>query len=251
LICRCSNSLRGRPAAAPVPAPDPLEALAASLLPIVFSASPPRSSRLRPVVIGWPHPVVRLPRRVRGRWRLLARQPVAGTFPVPGRVPVAPLQQLNLKLPSEVLDHWRAQAAAEGLSVRDWLVSRVGPAAPAAGAELAERVAELERVTADLAAAVGELRGAGAAPRSPLPEPEARPVDPLPLPPRREGEPLTSAELADRYGINRGSLNNWAAAHPIGAVRRHPRAGAWRLAGKAAAPGGGPLRWLWEPAGEG
>ena len=61
-------------------------------------------------------------------------------------VPVAPLQQLNLKLPPAVLDHWRAQALAEGVSVRDWLVSRLGPAAAAPAADLAERVGELERI---------------------------------------------------------------------------------------------------------
>jgi hypothetical protein len=75
----------------------------------------------------------------------------------PDRVPVAPLQQLNLKVPPAVLDHWRAQSLAEGLSVRDWLLSRLGPAA-----DLAERVGELERIAAELAAAVGELRGAAA-----------------------------------------------------------------------------------------
>ena len=46
---------------------------------------------------------------------------------------MAPLQQLNLKIPPEVADHWRAQAAARGLSVRDWLVAQLGPAADASG----------------------------------------------------------------------------------------------------------------------
>lgn len=67
------------------------------------------------------------------------------------------LQQLNLKLPPEVAAHWSAQARAEGLSVRDWLISRVGPAAgpapAAAGAELLERVAALEAGLAELRAA--------------------------------------------------------------------------------------------------
>jgi hypothetical protein len=48
-----SGNPEGCPAAAPVPAPDPLEALAAALLPIAFSGVPPRPSRLRPAVIGW------------------------------------------------------------------------------------------------------------------------------------------------------------------------------------------------------
>lgn len=172
---------------------------------------------------------------------------------------MAPLQQLNLKLPAEVLDHWRGQAAAEGLSVRDWLVSRVGPAAPAAGAELAERVAELERVTADLAAALGELRGAGAAPRSPLPELE--PVAPIarseglaPLPERRltpdEAAGLvTLPELAAAVGLAGGSaVTNWIAREaakrsgdPVGAVYR-----GHRLRGKGLLPGAQKPGWLFE-----
>ena len=35
---------------------------------------------------------------------------------------------------------------------------------------------------------------------------------------------------------------------PIGAIREHPNAGSWRLAGKASPPAGGPARWLWESA---
>ncbi len=60
-----------------------------------------------------------------------------GSRSLPGnrRLPVA-LLQLNLKLPPAVLADWRAQAAAQGLSVRDWLVSSTAqaaaPAAPAA-----------------------------------------------------------------------------------------------------------------------
>jgi hypothetical protein len=170
---------------------------------------------------------------------------------------VARLQQLNLKLPAEVLDHWRAQAAAEGLSVRDWLVSRVGPAAP--GAELAERVAELERVTTDLAAAVGQLRWAGAAPRSPRPEPEsvapiAGPEGLAPLPERRLSPDeaaglVTLPELAESLGLAGGSaVTNWIAREaakrggdPVGAVYR-----GHRLRGKGLLPGAQKPGWLFE-----
>ncbi len=40
-----------------------------------------------------------------------------------------PLSQLNLKLPPVVLAQWRALAAAEGLSVRDWLLATLAPTA--------------------------------------------------------------------------------------------------------------------------
>jgi hypothetical protein len=79
------------------------------VLPIVFSGVPPRSSRLRPVVIGRPRPVRRLPRRARS---------LAG----PGR------------------GRWGERAGLAG--------EPVGPAAPASGADLAERVGELERIFA-------------------------------------------------------------------------------------------------------
>jgi hypothetical protein len=60
---------------------------------------------------------------------------------------------------------------------------------------------------------------------------------------------LTTAELAIQTSTNKAAWNNWARSDRIGEVRRHPQAGAWRLAGKAAAASGGPARWLWEPAG--
>lgn len=97
------------------------------------------------------------------------------------------LQQLNLKLPPEVAAHWSAQARAEGLSVRDWLIARVGPAAgpaPAAGAELLERLQALEATTTQLAAAVALLQASPR--RSPervsQPPRTGEPVEPLRVP---------------------------------------------------------------------
>lgn len=166
------------------------------------------------------------------------------------------LQQLNLKLPPEVAAHWSAQARAEGLSVRDWLIARVGPAAgpaPAAAAELLERVAALEAGLAELRAAAR----VGPAPRSA--ELLRVASDQLPLipepasaarvtPPTLSGDALTTAQVAERTGTNRAAWNNWAGgAGRVGTVRHHPTAGSWRLIGKGPAPGGGPDRWLWEP----
>jgi hypothetical protein len=37
-----------------------------------------------------------------------------------------PLEQLNLKLPPEVLADWRSRASAEGCSMRDWLLVITG-----------------------------------------------------------------------------------------------------------------------------
>lgn len=82
------------------------------------------------------------------------------------------LQQLNLKLPPAVLAHWRAQAQAQGLSVRDWLVSITAPPAdpetgPPGRDALADRVAQLEARTAELGQTVAQLQAQGTAPRSP------------------------------------------------------------------------------------
>ena len=77
---------------------------------------------------------------------------------------MAPLAQLNLKLPPAVLADWRRRAreAGHGDSVRDWLLATLAPAAelragPAGGSELLERMARLESETADLRAVVAEL----------------------------------------------------------------------------------------------
>jgi hypothetical protein len=156
-------------------------------------------------------------------------------------IPVA-LKQVNLKLPPAVLALWRAQAAAEGLSVRDWLISVTGaPTAPQVAAagdpELAERVAALEAAIADLAGQVAAL--------VPLPSPPVNAAPPEAM--EAPAGALTTAELAMRTGTNRAAWNNWARPERIGQVRSHRTGGEWRLAGRATAATGGPPRWLWEP----
>lgn len=191
---------------------------------------------------------------------------LAGTVPLPDRVPVAPLAQLNLKLSPVVLADWRRRAreAGHGDSVRDWLVATLAPAAepqavPAGGSELLERLQALEATTAQLAAAVAQLQASprrspqrvspSIPPPGEAPSPErvspATPTGDLPPPPAGA---VTTAELAERTGTNRAAWNNWAGSNRVGQVRHHPQAGPWRLVGQAPAPGGGPLRWLWVPA---
>lgn len=183
---------------------------------------------------------------------------------------MAPLQQLNLKVPPAALDHWRAQAAAQGLSVRDWLLSIAGPTAapgPAAGDGLVDRVAQLEAAAAEMREAVAQLRRSASLDRV-IPPPPAGGPEPLrvalgpgqleilgtahlrpspeaPATPR-SGDAITTAELAEQTETNRAGWNNWAKAERVGQVRHHRTAGSWRLIGKTPAPGGGPDRWLWE-----
>ena len=166
-----------------------------------------------------------------------------GTLWLPGRVPVAPLQQLNLKVPAAVLDHWRAQAAASGLSVRDWLVSIAGPAAaapdPAGDPDLLARVNALE-------AAVLKLRKA-------MPKQPAPPSPSGALPSRRltleEADGLrTTAQVAEALGVTTQAVVGWMERQQggrpgaIGMVWR-----GFRLLGMGQLPGGQRPVWLFEP----
>lgn len=167
---------------------------------------------------------------------------------------MAPLQQINLKVPPAVAAHWRAQAAAGGLSVRDWLLAITAPPAePQAGsggaARLADRVTQLEALTADLQAQLAQLQAQDAAPRSPRPVVTARP--PSPPAPRSADLPTPSgaiptAELAQRLGMKRGSLNE--RLRRAGGAREGLEMEGWRCVGQVAPPTGGNPRWLWVPA---
>lgn len=178
--------------------------------------------------------------------------------------------QLAVELPPELLQRLRARAAADGRPVaalvRRWIEAglsgdlEIAAAAPAG--DLAERVQALE-------AAVAQLRGQPRASRRrpvrrepepqllalALPEPAGSAAIPLagdeqiPHAGDAPAAAITTVELAQRTGTNKNGWNNWARDKRPGAVRKMPAGvGDWRLAGKAPAPGGGPDRWLWEPA---
>ncbi len=155
-----------------------------------------------------------------------------------------PLQQLNLKLPAPVLALWRAKAAAEGLSVRDWLINVTGaPTAPQVAATgdpgLAERVAAVEAAIADLAGQVAALVA--------LPSPsfkaaasEAMEAELAEL----GGDGIPTAELAIRLGIKRASLNTRITR--LGGVRPGLAIDGWQCVGLAPTPRGGPPRACWQ-----
>lgn len=163
-------------------------------------------------------------------------------------MPARTRSQLAIQAPPELLERLRAAAAAQGRTttsmVLQWIEVGLAEApAPAADAELLARIEALE-------AAVGALQqarrpDAPPAPAGPAPAPAAAPpAAPLAAP----AGALTTAELADRTGTSRAAWNNWANKNPVGAIREHPTAGSWRLAGKASPAAGGPARWLWESA---
>lgn len=146
------------------------------------------------------------------------------------------LAQLNLKLPPEVLAQWRAQAAAEGLSVRDWLIARLAPAAGAAGPDLADRVEALEARLAAL-----EQRPA----RAPRPAPAAPPAAPLPPPADLPADGIETAALAELLGLKRPTFN--ARIARAGGPRPGLELNGWRCLGLRSPDRGGPPRALWVP----
>jgi hypothetical protein len=160
--------------------------------------------------------------------------------------------QLAIQASPELLDRVRAAATAQRRTVTSLVVewieaglsgAPVVPGGPAAGSELKARVQALE-------AAVAQLQAA-AVPRSerrlrPGPDAAAAPPEPaaVPLDPPAGGVP--TAELAVHIGMKRGSLNE--RLRRMGGARVGLELDGWRCVGQAPAPGGGPLRWLWQPA---
>jgi hypothetical protein len=159
-----------------------------------------------------------------------------------------PLAQLNLKLPPAVLAQWRALAAAEGLSVRDWLLATLAPTAeppavPAADATLADRLQALEATTAELAATLAQLQQARP-PRSPRPAPVAAP--PALIPAGLPSDGIETAALAQLLGMRRGTIN--ARIARAGGAAPGLEVEGWRCLGLRTPERGGPARALWVPA---
>lgn len=169
--------------------------------------------------------------------------------------------QLSIELPPELLARLRAHAAAGdrpvAAVVRRWIEAGLSGGLDAAAARPV--AGDLEGRVAALEAAVAALQ-VKPNPRRSVPAPELQPeqlaletpgspppVEPVVAP--RQGDAITTVELAERTGTSRGAWNNWARGKAPGAVRKMPaEVGNWRLVGEAPAPGGGPLRKLWEPA---
>jgi hypothetical protein len=197
--------------------------------------------------------------------------------------------QLAINAPPELLERLRAAAAARRQTVTAVVVEAIeaalsgglqAAAAPAAGAQLLERVAALEAAVAQLqrpaspervkaaprsgdALGPGQLEIIGARHLSP-PEPEAaspervEPIaqtgEPEPLPVRRltpaeAAGLLTTPEVGQALGLASDSaLTNWIAREAAkrggtavgGIYRGH------RLRGKGLLPGGQKPGWLWE-----
>lgn len=176
----------------------------------------------------------------------MARSALGGYLaPYPTGYLMPPLKQLNLKIPEAVRSYWQAQAAAAGLSIRDWLVRQtlpggereVSPGIPAAPS-LEDRLAALE-------AKVGELASSAA-----LSPPPSGPRRSPPAPPGRANPApasgaVESRELARLLKMKPGSLN--ARVSRAGGPVPGLTIGGWTCLGLFPAPRGGPPRAHWAP----
>ena len=171
-------------------------------------------------------------------------------------------RQLAIELPPELLQRLKAQAAAEERTVaslvRRWIevglsgALKSSSAAPSAGGDLVERLEALEAAVAALQQkksrpASGNRRSDRDDASSPRPRgaSEALPQQGRPHKVDVPAGVITTADLAVRIGMKRGTLNE-----------RIRRAGGaciglemegWRCVGHHRPEGGGPPRWLWEP----
>jgi hypothetical protein len=117
--------------------------------------------------------------------------------------------------------------------------SGAGPALGGDSGKWEQRLAAVEQRLALL-----EKRPrAAAAPPPPAVAPAPPPAKPLPIP--QVGDALTTAQVADRLGMKRGSFNERIRRAGGAAVGLEMEG--WRIIGQARPPQGGPLQWLWEP----
>ena len=153
--------------------------------------------------------------------------------------------QLAINCPTPLLQRLRTTAKQQGTTatalVLEWITAGLdgglGRSSPPSS-DLEARLDAVERRLDSLPAS--PIRAIPPSPKqAPTPKPAGAPAP-------AAGGAITTAELAERTGTNRGAWNNWAAKATAGDVRRHAEAGSWRLMGKAPAEVGGPARWLWE-----
>lgn len=159
--------------------------------------------------------------------------------------------QLALQVPPELLEHLKARAAAEGRShtslALQWIRAGLETEPPSAGLpDLERRLSAVETAVAALAKGRPPAAPvvAAVAPVAPAqPEPRASGPEPVPA---SDGA-ITTAGLAERLGMKRGTFNE--RLRRAGGARAGLVVEGWRCAGQLTGPNGGPPQWTWEPAG--
>lgn len=150
--------------------------------------------------------------------------------------------QLALQVPPELLERLKARAAAEGRShtslALQWIRAGLETEPQSAGLHELER--RLSAVETALAALQRGRHPAAPAPVVAVVAPVA-PAEPAPA------GAITTAGLAERLGMKRGTLNE--RLRRAGGARAGLVMEGWRCAGQLTGPNGGPPQWTWEPAG--
>lgn len=133
--------------------------------------------------------------------------------------------------------------ALPGSLVAQALEQFLSGSAPALSADSGKWEQRLAAVEQRLALLEKRPRAA-AAPPPPAVAPAPPPAKSLPIP--QVGDALTTAQVADRLGIKRGSFNE--RIRRAGGAAPGMEMEGWRIIGQARPPQGGPPQWLWEPA---
>ena len=152
-----------------------------------------------------------------------------------------PRSQLAINCPAPLLERLRAEAQRQQTSatslVLGWLEAGLDGHLEAPRSHLEQRLEAVEQRLDAL-----ERFPKASPKRGPAIPPTGEPVIP------QAGDAITTAELAEQTGTNKGAWNTWATKASPGDIRHHAQAGSWRLLGKTAPASGGPPRWLWEQA---
>jgi hypothetical protein len=155
------------------------------------------------------------------------------------------LQQINLKVAANIASHWRSQAKACDLTVRDWLIRQTMPApaaaGPSAGPDLAAQLAALT----DRVARLESRSPAAAAAAAPEEEPEEEEEQCQLVPRLESADGIETAELARRLGLKRGTF--LARISRLGGARPGLQLDGWRCVELRKPARGGPMRAVWVP----
>ena len=157
-----------------------------------------------------------------------------------------PLQQLNVRLPAELIAALRQESASTGRTLAavverrlSGLLATASAPAPELADQLATRLAAVEDRLAALEAQPQPPR-----PRIPVQRPLPAPPATAPVDPPPTGTAITTPELALLLGVKRGSFNE--RLRRAGGARIGLEMDGWRCAGQRTPETGGPPRWVWE-----
>jgi hypothetical protein len=151
-----------------------------------------------------------------------------------------PLQQINLRVPAELLARLRVLARESGLSLNVVAAAAFEQHLQAAASTAHKHPEAPASTDPRIAVLMARVEALEAALRPAVPSPPAHSEPSPPL----SGEPITTPQLAEVLGIRRQALNE--RIRRLGGAREGLAVRGWVCVGQAAPGGsGGPPRWLW------